>query len=67
MPHGKPAGVPCVQLDAAQRCRIFGLPERPAVCRSLQPSPDLCGGSREQAMAWLGHLEQQTAPHTPPA
>jgi uncharacterized protein len=67
MPHGKPAGVPCVQLDAAQRCRLFGRPERPAVCLSLQPSEDLCGGSREQAMAWLGYLEQHTTPHAPPA
>ncbi|WP_442909305.1 YkgJ family cysteine cluster protein [Ideonella sp. BN130291] len=64
MPDGKPAGEPCVQLDAEQRCRLFGQPERPAVCLSLRPSPDLCAGSREQAMAWLGHLEQQTAPAT---
>ena len=32
MPDGKPAGVPCVQLDASQRCRIFGHPSRPACC-----------------------------------
>ncbi|MEN9889340.1 MAG: hypothetical protein RL559_1377, partial [Pseudomonadota bacterium] len=31
MPQGKPAGVPCVQLDAQRRCKLFGLPERPAV------------------------------------
>jgi len=67
MPNGKPAGVPCVQLDAAQRCQLFGRPERPAVCLSLQPSEDLCGDSREQAMVWLGYLEHQTTPHTPPA
>ena len=38
MPQGKPAGVPCVQLDADMRCRIFGRPERPAFCGGLKPS-----------------------------
>ncbi|MBV8605644.1 MAG: YkgJ family cysteine cluster protein [Pelomonas sp.] len=62
MPEGKPAGVPCVQLDAELRCRVFGRPERPAVCSSLQPSEEMCGASREQAMRWLGHVERATAP-----
>ena len=61
MPQGKPAGVPCVQLDADQRCGIFGHPERPAVCASLQPSAEMCGASREQAMHWLTWLEAATA------
>jgi Fe-S-cluster containining protein len=58
----KPAGVRCVQLDDDHRCRIFGHPERPAVCRSLRPTPEMCGETREQAMRWLGVLETQTAP-----
>ncbi len=62
MPQGKPAGVPCVQLDGEGRCQIFGRPERPAVCVSLAPAPDMCGASREQAMRWLARLEQQTRP-----
>ena len=62
MPQGKPAGVACVQLDGLSRCRLFGRPERPAVCASLQPAPDMCGNSREQAMRWLLRLEAQTAP-----
>ncbi|MBN8748803.1 MAG: YkgJ family cysteine cluster protein [Variovorax sp.] len=62
MPHGKPAGVPCVQLDEALRCRLFGQPERPAVCGGLQPSAQMCGGGREEALAWLGRLERDTAP-----
>ena len=62
MPGGKPAGVRCVQLDEQDRCRIFGQPERPAVCGSLQPSEDMCGDSREQAMRWLSGLESQTRP-----
>ena len=62
MPDGKPAGVRCIQLDADDRCKIFGLPERPAVCGSLQPSEMMCGESREQAMRWLGWMEHETAP-----
>ena len=42
MPQGKPAGVRCVQLDAANRCRIFGRPDRPAFCGGLQPSVEMC-------------------------
>ncbi len=62
MPGGKPAGVRCVQLDADERCRLFGLPERPAVCASLQPAPEMCGASRTHALAWLARLELQTSP-----
>ncbi|NYZ61202.1 YkgJ family cysteine cluster protein [Luteimonas deserti] len=62
MPHGKPAGVPCVQLDADLRCRLFGRPERPAVCGSLRPSADMCGVSRAAAMRTLDRLEALTAP-----
>jgi hypothetical protein len=62
MPQGKPAGVRCAQLDADNRCRIFGRPERPAVCGGLQPSPAMCGPSREHAIEWLATLERETAP-----
>lgn len=62
MPHGKPAGMPCVQLDEDGGCRLFGRPERPAVCASLQPSPWMCGTSREQALDRLGWLEAATRP-----
>lgn len=63
MPHGKPAGVRCLQLDNAQRCRLFGRPERPLVCQSLQPSADMCGRDRAQAMLWLNRLERLTQPN----
>lgn len=62
MPHGKPAGVPCVQLDEALRCKVFGTSERPAFCGGLQPSAEMCGDSREHALAWLTRLEQATCP-----
>ena len=63
MPMGKPAGVPCVQLDDARRCRSFGLPERPAVCSCLRPAQERCGDTREQALLFLGRLEKLTAPY----
>ena len=62
MPHGKPAGVACVQLDAQLRCKLFGKPERPAFCASLRPGPEMCGRSRDDAMMWLGELEHLTQP-----
>lgn len=62
MPQGKPAGVPCVQLDEQMRCRVFGQASRPGFCASLQPAADMCADSREGALHWLTRLEQQTAP-----
>ncbi|WP_133500173.1 YkgJ family cysteine cluster protein [Cognatilysobacter terrigena] len=62
MPHGKPAGVACVQLDEQLRCRLFDDPRRPAVCASLRPSPSMCGVDRDDALRMLVHLERATAP-----
>jgi len=62
MPNGKPAGVRCIQLNEQNMCKIFGQPERPAFCGGLQPSAEMCGDTHEQAIAWLTHLEQVTAP-----
>ncbi len=61
MPDGKPAGVRCIQLDDANCCMIFGKPERPAVCASLQPSEEMCGASREQALQFLTRLDLLTS------
>ena len=62
MPHGKPAGIPCVQLLPDMRCAIFGQPERPAVCVALRPEPLMCGTSRGEALAYLAALEAATTP-----
>jgi hypothetical protein len=62
MPDGKPAGVRCVQLTEHLACAIFGRPERPACCSGLQPSADMCGASRSEALATLARLEAATAP-----
>tara|TARA_R110001583_G_scaffold195503_3_gene374505 strand:- start:20040 stop:20303 length:264 start_codon:yes stop_codon:yes gene_type:complete len=61
MPQGKPAGVRCIQLDAADRCKLFGSPDRPRVCGSLPPEPEMCGANRDGAIRWLSELERQTS------
>lgn len=61
MPDGKPAGVRCIQLDDGNQCMIFGKPERPAVCESLQASVEMCGDSREYAMQFLARLDALTS------
>lgn len=60
MPHGKPAGMPCVQLTDDYRCALFGDPRRPAVCHSLRPEPAMCGTQREHALAYLTDMERRT-------
>lgn len=62
MPHGKPAGVRCVQLSDDKRCKLFGHPDRPAVCRSLRPNLDMCGQTADEAFANLVLLEAITSP-----
>ncbi|WP_296228750.1 YkgJ family cysteine cluster protein [uncultured Enterobacter sp.] len=62
MPEGKPANTRCVQLSEANLCMIFGSPLRPKVCSGLQPSADMCGRTRAQAMTYLLELEALTAP-----
>jgi hypothetical protein len=58
---GKPAGVPCRHLTADLRCAIFADPARPACCGGLQPSREMCGTCRAEALAWLARLEVLTA------
>jgi uncharacterized protein len=65
MPFGKPAGVRCIQLDGKNRCMLFGKPERPEVCVNLQPEPEMCGSSDEEAFQFLVRLEQVSRPRQP--
>jgi Fe-S-cluster containining protein len=62
MPNGKPAGVRCIQLDSQNRCLLFGKPERPAVCRQLNPELAMCGMHRDEALHILGRWEVATVP-----
>jgi len=61
MPHGKPAGVRCIQLDDDNHCKIFTSPLRPAVCAGLKPQREMCAESREEALIYLLELEAATA------
>jgi Fe-S-cluster containining protein len=63
MPNGKAAGVRCIQLDNANRCQLFGKPERPAVCVSLQAETTMCGDSRAMAISFLSELEIASTPN----
>ncbi|MDZ7662093.1 MAG: YkgJ family cysteine cluster protein [Thiohalophilus sp.] len=60
MPQGKPAGVRCIQLDEANRCRLFNQPERPAVCEQFSATVSICGDNDAQALHNLQWLERQT-------
>ncbi len=62
LPEGKPAGVPCPHLTGDFRCALWGKPERPLFCGSLRADPEMCGESREYALAWLADLEEKTRP-----
>ncbi|MBY5945333.1 YkgJ family cysteine cluster protein [Photobacterium rosenbergii] len=60
MPKGKPAGVRCIQLNDENLCKIFGKPERPAVCHQFKACPSLCGTSNKQALENITELETMT-------
>ena len=64
MREGKPAGVRCVQLSGDNRCKLYGKPERPAVCVRLRPMPEMCGESTDEALWFLANLERITKPGT---
>ena len=62
MPEGKAAGIPCAQLTPEGLCALYGKSERPSVCGSLRPRLEMCGSTREEALAYLEEMERATAP-----
>ncbi len=62
LPEGKPAGLACPALDSQGLCILYGDPRRPPVCSSLRADPEMCGTSREEALAYLARLEELTRP-----
>ena len=62
LPEGKPAGVRCPHLLPDITCALFGRPERPAVCTSLRPQPEMCRDSASEAMEVLIRWETLTTP-----
>ena len=61
MPNGKKAGERCIQLDDDNLCKLFGKPERPALCGLFKADLETCGTSDQYAMAYLIELEQLTS------
>ena len=61
MPKGKKAGERCIQLDDDNLCKIFGKPERPALCALFKPGFETCGDTNQYAMDYLIKLEQLTS------
>jgi Fe-S-cluster containining protein len=63
MPEGKPAFAACVNLDPGTlRCRIWGTPDYPSVCREFTAKEENCGTSAAEAIAILTRLERVTTP-----
>ena len=60
MPDGKPAGVRCVQLDGRPALRACSASPSGPRCAARCSPATMCGDSREQAMRWLGRLEDAT-------
>lgn len=60
MPNGKPAGVPCIQLDEHNLCKLFGSPERPALCDQFKAHSSVCGENRQEALHLISVLELST-------
>ncbi len=61
VPHGKPAGTRCANLNEKNECTLYGRPERPAFCAGWQPTPELCGASFAQALTNIAALERDSA------
>ena len=61
MPHGKPAGAWCANLNARNECTLYGKAERPAFCLGWQPMPEVCGRTFKEALTCITALERATA------
>ena len=61
MPHGKPAGARCANLNDRNECVLYGQAGRPAVCTGWQPIPEMCGQGFKEAMTYITILERATA------
>ena len=61
MPHGKPAGARCANLDENNLCRLWNTDALPEVCRGFKPMRSVCGDDRDEALVRLRVLEEATA------
>lgn len=61
MPHGKPAGTRCANLNDRNECTLYGKANRPGFCLGWQPMSEVCGRAFEEAMSRITTLERATA------
>ncbi|WP_394251705.1 YkgJ family cysteine cluster protein [Vibrio profundi] len=59
-PNGKQAGERCKQLNTDNLCKLFGKPERPAVCHDFKAAAWVCGSSSQEAINIITDLETCT-------
>ncbi len=62
MPNGKPAGVPCVNLNEKRLCSVWGTDQYPKVCKEFTAAHWICGDTTEQALTNLRILDHVTRP-----
>jgi len=60
MPHGKPAGIRCINLDCDNWCTMYATEQYPPVCRNFKSSYEMCGETKEHAETYLKRLEELT-------
>ena len=58
MPDGKPARVRCIHLQEDYSCGIYE--QRPGVCVDFRAEELVCGSSRQEAIAILSRLENES-------
>tara|TARA_E500000178_G_scaffold178755_1_gene177378 strand:- start:297 stop:482 length:186 start_codon:yes stop_codon:yes gene_type:complete len=58
MPHGKPAGVPCIHLTSDMACQLFASPDRPSFCAGFKAEASVCGTSRDEALSLIKVIER---------
>jgi uncharacterized protein len=60
-PNGKPAGVPCANLNAeTMMCNIWNDPDFPDICRRFNAVDWICGSNYQEAMENIINLEKIT-------
>jgi len=55
----KMAGTRCIHL-VDNKCVLFNNPDRPLVCSTFKPSPDICGCDKEDAFRLITDMEKAT-------
>lgn len=60
--RGKRAGERCPHLTDNNLCELFNKPERPEICSTYLPDPEICGENVTEAIDNLRKWEELTDP-----